>query len=79
MKKHILKLVNDERANVRIVSRKGCTEEAVDICYVIDAAHCSINAYDICNKDYEACFVKADDICGIDRTNCFGPNVCDNT
>lgn len=84
MKKHFIALVNDERTNIRIASKKGanCTGGATDICYVsaYDLAHCGTYAYDKCTKqDYAACQQGADDTCSIDRTACIGPGQEDNT
>lgn len=85
MKTRILKLINNERTNVRIASKKGvttCTEGAVDICIEknADFAHCGTYAYDYCIKeDHAACQQGADDTCYIDRTVCIGPGQEDNT
>lgn len=83
MKKHFIALVNNERTNVRIASKKGaCTGGAYDYCKIpsYDLAFCGTYAYDYCSKeDYAACQQGADDTCGIDRTACVGPGQEDNT
>lgn len=86
MKTRILKLINDERTNVRIASKKGygaCTGGAVDICpsASTDLAFCTTYAYDYCSiKDRSACSEGADDTCGYDTgTSCKGPGQEDNT
>lgn len=75
--KRIIKLINNERVNAKIISAKGCTENATDICVVssYDKAHCSDNAYDYCYKDQAACTDNAYDYCrGTDRYGCYGSN-----
>ena len=82
MKRHAIKLVNNERKQVRVVSKKGCTGGATDFCSVstYDSADCGTYAYDYCSKqDYAACQQGADDTCSIDRTVCIGPGQEDNT
>ena len=85
MKKRFLKLVNNERTNIRISSKKGydrCTGGAYDWCSSssTDMAFCGTYAYDYCSKqDYAACQQGADDTCSIDRTVCIGPGQEDNT
>ncbi len=73
MNKHLLKLINNERTNVRIASKKGyygnCPNGADDWCATKneDLAFCSNYAYDHCSvKDRAACSDGADDICTID-------------
>lgn len=86
MKKHILTLINNERTNIHITSKKGysnCTAGAYDWCPTVstDLAFCSgVDSYDKCTKlDYAACQQGADDTCSIDRTACVGPCAEDNT
>lgn len=86
MKKHILKLVNNERTNVRITSKKGysnCTAGAYDWCpsASTDRAFCSgPQAYDYCSvKDLYPCLAGYDDTCSIDRSMCVGLGQADNT
>ncbi len=70
--KKIIRLVNDERKNISIRSRKGCsigvTDTACsskDICYTIDAASCQLYSTDVCvGKDLAACYSQAHDYCG---------------
>ncbi len=61
--KKIIKLINNERLAAKTAPSKACTSGAVDICYIVDSAHCSTYAYDDCDKDYSACHAGADDIC----------------
>ncbi len=82
MKSRILKLINNERTNVRIASKKGdsCLRGAVDICIEEDHADCSLYAYDSCIKDHAACQEGADDICNVDNNApCMGPGAYDRT
>lgn len=87
MKKHILKLVNDERTNVRIASKKGytgpCTAGAYDWCpsASTDYAFCSgAGAYDDCKvKDYYPCMQGQLDACSIDVSMCLDPSANDIT
>ena len=84
MKTRILKLINDERTNVRITSKKGayseCTGGAYDRCPSVstDMAFCGTYAYDKCTKeDYAACQQGAHDECGYDYKACVGAGVTD--
>lgn len=87
MKTRILKLINDERMNVRLASKKGdyrhCVANSVDICPSVstDLAFCSTYAYDECTKaDYAACQEGADDKCRIDsNAPCIGAGKLDYT
>lgn len=75
MNKKIIKLINSERVQAKIISAKGCTENASDTCVVsnYDKAHCSDNALDYCYKDYAACYGNAYDYCSnYDRDACYG-------
>ena len=79
MKKHILTLINNERTNIHITSKKGysnCTAGAYDWCpsQSTDLAFCSgVNTYDKCTKlDYVACLQGATDLCSVDRCICVG-------
>ena len=71
-----LKLINNERINVRVASKKAvtqCDSTSKDYCYSYDYAHCGTYAYDKCaSQDYAACQEGADDICSIDRDACIG-------
>lgn len=85
MKTHILKLINNERTNVRISSKKGysiCPSNAYDYCPSVstDMAMCGTFAFDRCTKkDYAGCQEGADDTCTIDTTACVGAGQEDNT
>ena len=84
MKKKLISLINNERKNIAINSAKasyGCTDGATDYSYTgVNHAFCTTYAYDVCGKDYAACFDGADDVCSYtDTTVCFGPGVEDNT
>ena len=80
----IIKLINNERIDQKIISAKACEYPyaASDYCVsnAYDYAHCTTYAQDLCGKDYAACYDGADDICSnIDTTVCNGPGVEDNT
>ena len=74
--KRMLKLINNERINVRVVSKKAvswCDSTSVDDCRNLDYAHCGTYAYDKCTvKDLAACQEHATDKCSIDRDACIG-------
>lgn len=76
MKKKIIKLINAERLNISITSKKAlatCTEGAYDYCSIEDHAACSTYAEDECGKDYAMCFDGAEDYCEVaDYTVCHG-------
>jgi len=75
--KKILKLVNNERKNKKVMSIKavGCDATSVDFCEIEDFAGCVIYAFDTCNKDYAGCMEGADDYCNVnyDLHACVGP------
>ena len=80
--KKIIKLINNERANPRITSRKAsdfCPDPtAIDICTIADYAHCTLYAYDKCGIDYASCSQGAIDVCtGTDYFGCSGPGAHD--
>ena len=84
MKKKLISLINNERTNIAIHSAKAsgnCTVGAEDTCYTDENhAQCTTYAYDVCGKDYAACYDGADDVCYYtDTTVCFGPGAEDNT
>lgn len=63
--KKMIKLINNERTNSKIVSSKACDETSTDICHRdgYDFAQCSVYSYDECYKDYSACYNHAADVC----------------
>ena len=84
MKKKLISLINNERTNIAIHSAKAsdsCTDGATDIYYSDENhAHCTTYAYDVCGKDYAACYAGADDVCSYtDTTVCSGAGAEDNT
>lgn len=82
MTKRIIKMINNERLNSKIVSSKACSDGAKDICNVgYDFADCTAYAYDKCGKDYSACYNGADDICNNVDNNapCYGAGEQDYT
>ena len=84
MKKKLISLINNERTNIAINSAKAqdlCTVGAEDTCYTNENhAHCTTYAYDVCGKDYAACYAGADDVCyNTDTTVCFNPGAEDIT
>ena len=77
--KKVLKLVNDERRSVNVLSAKGCSagnadtpcSGATDICPYFDASNCSTYAYDYCSvKDLYSCSGYSSDLCNTDTTEC---------
>ena len=86
MSKKLIKLINNERMNLSIKSKKAvddnalCKPDSVDICTYIDNAACSTYATDECSKDYAACMEGAWDICSAvyrDTDLCIGAGVTD--
>ena len=86
MNKKIIKLINNERMNLNIKSKKAvddaawCKDDSVDVCVYIDNAACSTYANDECNKDYAGCMEGAWDICTAvyrDTDLCIGAGVSD--
>ncbi len=72
--KRLIKLINDERKDGRLVSAKAqnCTGHSTDTCNLyVDNATCTINSYDVCGKDYAGCYNYSYDYCAyIDNTAC---------
>ena len=72
----IIKLINNERMNATILSKKAandyafCESDSVDVCTAIDYVACTAYATDECNKDYAGCTTEAWDICDRDFTVC---------
>lgn len=72
-----LKLINNERKSLKILSAKSCGTDScgnsdyatcagtsTDICKYIDAAACiGITTYDYCGWDYSVCVGATNDIC----------------
>ena len=55
--KKFIKLINSERTNSRLASSVACVGTSTDICQkYVDAAECSINSYDVCQKDLAGCY-----------------------
>ena len=80
MKKKLVKLINNERVNSKLVSEKACSTDASDYCVYIDMADCTTDALDHCYKDYAACHEGADDVCTYNydySDNCIGVGVED--
>lgn len=74
MKKKIIKLINNERTNKKIISAKGCDTTSFDECATqnYDNAHCTIYSYDQCVKgDYAACTNSSIDYCSYDHAGCY--------
>lgn len=69
--KKIIKLINDERINVKIQSSKSCDTISYDLCAVYDGTSCASYSYDKCNKDYAACTGGATDTCEKDYASCY--------
>lgn len=71
--KKLVKLINNERNNRRIVSdmAQGCTIQSMDSCSYTDNARCTVNSYDVCTKDYAGCYNYSYDYCdNLDVTAC---------
>ena len=69
--KKILKLVNNERVNSKLVSQKACDATSKDVCPYVDNAECTTYSYDKCTKeDYAACYNYSDDTCTSDFYPC---------
>lgn len=83
MSKKVIKLINNERLNTKVVAAKSCDSTSVDICSgnTYDKAQCSVYAYDDCGKDYAACYEGANDICANIDNNapCHGAGAHDIT
>lgn len=64
--KKIIKLINDECTNAKMVSVKGCDSSSTDHCYDEDYAKCQVYSIDICVvKDLAACYNYSEDVCAI--------------
>lgn len=63
--RRVIKLINNERTNVKHVMTKACDATSYDVCTEknYDNAHCTVNSYDACSKDYAACFNNGYDYC----------------
>lgn len=62
--KRIIKLINNERVNYKLMSAKACTEDvSTNDCSVFDNAQCAVNSYDVCNKDLAGCYNHGYDYC----------------
>ena len=69
----VLKLINNERKQVYVNSKKGCTD---DVCYINDTAFCDIGSSDICKADRASCGNGINDTCKtnfIDWIGCSSP------
>ena len=74
MKLKILKLINNERINKKLISAKTCNDStATDECSSLDYADCTLHAIDRCSKeDHGACSLYSLDICSLDTDACSG-------
>lgn len=73
--KKIIRLINNERTGFKNFSGKACEDTSFNRCQVLDAATCTVNSYDVCTKDYAACYNKGYDFCDtttIDYDACVG-------
>lgn len=65
--KKIIKLINDECTNAKVVSVKGCDSNSTDHCYSDDHAECQVYSVDICAvKDLAACYYHSQDVCAFE-------------
>ena len=82
----IIKLINNERINTRLLSKKAvednayCKADSIDICSIIDSAACYAYANDQCNKDHAACSDESWDVCNFDCAACttMATDYCEN-
>ena len=76
--KKIIRLINNEQMNRKVISSKGCDDSSYDWCLIQDYGHCVVNAYDSCiSKDFKYCHHSSKDYCSIDGdfVGCsYGPN-----
>ena len=71
--KRVIKLINSERLNAKIVSAKACETGSYDSCTYNDDADCKTFSYDRCGKDHALCYNYGYDYCSyIDDTACSG-------
>lgn len=66
--KKIIKLINNERINIKVRSAKAtydppCDSTSDDYCSEVDNAICTIGSYDLCVKDYAGCTNHSTDYC----------------
>ena len=63
--KKIIKLINHERSNTAVVSKKAlyCDSDSFDMCSKDDVSGCTSYSYDNCGKDYTSCRQYAFDYC----------------
>lgn len=81
MNKRFIKLINNERANFKILSEKAyvntCAAGSLDVCDSKDFATCTVNSVDVCVKDYAGCTNNSFDYCGgggLDYQACYQGN-----
>lgn len=82
--KKIIKLINNERTNLTIASKKAdvaCDNTSIDYCGYVDRGGCAVYAYDKCDSyDLAACFEGAHDHCetkNYDTEACYGVGTVD--
>lgn len=71
-RKKVIKLINDEHVNPKVVSAMGCDTTSTDSCSEQDDGECMIHSVDICSKDLAGCMRYATDKCNLDRYACSG-------
>ena len=78
--KKVIKLVNNERVNSKLMTSKACDSTSIDVCvFHQDYAECRNYAYDYCVKeDHAGCYNGSDDTCTIDTDACSGAGTEDN-
>ncbi len=72
--KNYLKLVNDERQDKNVLSRKGCTPNG-DECYYDQGTGCTY--VDSCDVDYYSCTGTQYDVCGVDTCSDCNSTIAD--
>lgn len=68
--KRIIKMINNERLNVKQQPQKACDSSSTDYCTSIDHSSCTINSYDYCQKDMAGCTNDSYDHCTSDYITC---------
>lgn len=62
--KKFIKLINSERVSAKLVPGKACSSDtSFNDCNVWDKAECTVNSYDVCQKDLAACYNQGYDYC----------------
>ena len=73
LKKRVIRLINNERTDVKVRSSMACDPTSYDICGYQDKYQCTTYSYDYCgHKDASACHNYGYDFCSYnDGDTCF--------